>query len=121
MTLIGMFHFRENPWDVTKAYAYAAAAKAEGVNFFYFTPKDVWVEEETIIGKVYENGKGVEKEFPFPDVIYNASAPPDKEAEEMKRIYGYLFCSTNGSFDTKRELTFIFYNVPIGIISLFGF
>lgn len=88
MTLIGMLHFRENPWRVTKTYAYAAAAKAEGVDFFYFTPENVWIEEKMIIGKVYENGEWMEKTFPFPDVIYNASSPPDDEAEE---VYDFLY------------------------------
>lgn len=88
MTLIGMLHYRENPWRVTKTYAYAAAAKAEGVDFFYFTPENVWIEEKMIIGKVYENGGWVEKTFPFPDVIYNASAPPDDKTEE---VYDFLY------------------------------
>lgn len=41
MTLIGMLHHRADPNNVRKAYAYAAVAKAEGVNFFYFTPGKV--------------------------------------------------------------------------------
>ncbi|OES46595.1 YheC/YheD family protein [Domibacillus iocasae] len=101
MTLIGMFHFRENPERVTKAYAYAAAAKAEGVPFFYFTHKDVMVEEERIIGKVYENGEWVEKIFPFPDVIYNAGAPPDDEAEEMYDFLSGIIPFTSHSVGNK--------------------
>lgn len=88
MTLIGMFHFREDPRSVIKAYAYAAAAKMEGVPFFYFTSQNVIKEKKRIRGKIYENGEWIEKEFPFPDVIYNASAPPDDDAEEM---YDFLY------------------------------
>ena len=38
MTLIGMLHHRKDPTTVIKSYAYAAVAKAEGANFFYFSP-----------------------------------------------------------------------------------
>ena len=44
MTIIGMLHHREDPNNVKKAYAYAAVAKAEGVDFFYFTPGKVNIE-----------------------------------------------------------------------------
>ena len=88
MTLIGMLHHRADPNKVKKAYAYAAAAKAEGVDFFYFTPGRVNIKQQKIVGKVYENGQWIEKEFPFPDVIYNASYPVSDKAEQ---IIDYLF------------------------------
>ncbi len=88
MTLIGMLHHRADPSNVKKAYAYAAVAKAEDVDFFYFTPGKVNVKEQKILGKAYENGQWIEKEFSFPDVIYNASYPIGDEAE---RIVDYLF------------------------------
>ena len=88
MTLIGMLHHRSDPNNVKKAYAYAAVAKAEGVNFFYFTPGKVNIKKQKILGKVYENGQWIEKEFPFPDVIYNASYPVSDKAEQ---IFDYLF------------------------------
>jgi hypothetical protein len=88
MTLIGMLHHRADPNKVKKAYAYAAAAKAEGVNFFYFTPGRVNIKQQKILGKVYENGQWIEKDFPFPDVIYNASYPVSDKAEQ---IIDYLF------------------------------
>lgn len=31
------------------------------------------IKTEKILGKVYENGKWMDQEFSFPDVIYNAS------------------------------------------------
>lgn len=36
MTIIGMLHHRKDPKTVIKSYAYAAVAKAEGINFFIF-------------------------------------------------------------------------------------
>ncbi|KOP81479.1 YheC/YheD family protein [Cytobacillus solani] len=88
MTLIGMLHHRSDPNNVKKSYAYAAAAKAEGVNFFYFTPGKVNIEKQKILGKVYEGGEWIEMEFPFPDVIYNSSYPISDKAEE---IFDYLY------------------------------
>ncbi|MEW9501935.1 YheC/YheD family endospore coat-associated protein [Jeotgalibacillus marinus] len=88
MTLIGMLHHRADPNKVKKAYAYSGVAKAEGVEFFYFTPGKVDIENETILGKYYENGVWIDKEYPFPDVIYNASYPLTEKAE---RIVDYLY------------------------------
>ncbi|MDQ0220313.1 YheC/YheD family protein [Peribacillus cavernae] len=88
MTLIGMLHHRTDPQKVRKAYAYSVVAKAEGVNFFYFTPGKVNIDTETIIGKVYENGEWIDKEFPFPDVIYNARYPvSDKQDDIIRYLY----------------------------------
>lgn len=75
MTLIGMLHHRKDPTTVIKSYAYAAVAKAEGVNFFYFTPGSVNFINRSIKGQVYEDGIWVARIMPFPDVIYNAGSP----------------------------------------------
>ena len=75
MTTIGMLHHRLNPETVIKSYAFAAVAKAEGIDFFYFTPKRVNFASRKIQGKVLENGKWVDKTVSFPDVIYNAGSP----------------------------------------------
>jgi len=75
MTIIGMLHHRLDPTTVLKSYAYAAVAKAEGAQFFYFTPKSVDFAKRSIQAKVYENGQWQEKTMPFPDVIYNAGSP----------------------------------------------
>ena len=75
MTTIGMLHHRKDPKTVIKSYAYAAVAKAEGAEFFYFSPGEVNFNKRSIRGQVYENGKWKEKTFPFPDVIYNAGSP----------------------------------------------
>ncbi|MGG0458649.1 YheC/YheD family protein [Bacillus mycoides] len=88
MTIIGMLHHRKDPNDVKKAYTYAAVAKAEGINFFYFTLGKVNIETEKILGKTYENGKWVEQEFSFPDVIYNASV---HVSDKNQQIYDHLY------------------------------
>ena len=75
MTIIGMLHHRLDPTTVIKSYAYAAVAKAEGSQFFYFTPKSVNFDDRRIRGKVYEDGQWQERMMPFPDVIYNAGSP----------------------------------------------
>ncbi|MBM7608433.1 glutathione synthase/RimK-type ligase-like ATP-grasp enzyme [Lysinibacillus composti] len=72
MITIGMLHYRKNPQTVFKSYAYAAAAKMEGVHFFYFTPGNVDLENKRIKGLFYENGAWVERETGYPDVVFNA-------------------------------------------------
>ncbi|PLS17463.1 alpha-L-glutamate ligase [Bacillus sp. M6-12] len=88
MTLIGMLHHRADPNKVRRAYAYSVVAGAEGINFFYFTPGMVNITNETIAGKVYENGRWVDKTFPFPDAIYNASYAASEKADV---IFNHLF------------------------------
>lgn len=88
MTLIGMLHYRRHPQTVLKTYAFAAAAKAEGADFFYFTPSKVNIEQKNILGWVLENGTWLEKVMPFPDVIYNAGSPTTDYAEY---IHDYLY------------------------------
>lgn len=75
MTLIGMLHHRTDPNTVTKSYAYAIVAKAEGADFIYFTPNSVNFSNQTIEGYEYKNGSWQEKITPFPDVIYNTGSP----------------------------------------------
>ncbi|MGD7008981.1 YheC/YheD family protein [Metabacillus sp. 84] len=83
MTLIGMLHHRADPEKVKRSYAYASAAKSEGAEFFYFTAGKVDINRETILGKKYEDGKWIDKEFPFPDVIFNASYPATENGEKI--------------------------------------
>lgn len=75
MTTIGMLHHRINPETVLKSYAFAAVAKAEGLDFFYFTPRAVNFTKRTIEAKVLENGMWQQRTVSFPDVIYNAGSP----------------------------------------------
>ncbi|MEI4605765.1 YheC/YheD family protein [Bacillus cereus] len=88
MTIIGMLHHQKDPNRVKKAYAYAAVAKAEDVTFFYFTLGKVNIKTEKILGKVYEYGKWIEKEYSFPDVIYNAS---NRVSDKNQQVFDYLY------------------------------
>lgn len=88
MVLVAMLHHREDPEKVKRAYAFAAVAKAEGIDFFYFSPGKVNMEKQSILGRVYESGKWKKRDFPFPDVIYNASAPMTAKTEG---IVDYLY------------------------------
>lgn len=81
MTTIGMLSHRKDPRTVFKSYAYAAAAKMEGADFFFFSPGRVNFNKQTILAWVYEKGEWTEKTVPFPDVIYNAGAPMTEKQE----------------------------------------
>lgn len=83
MPLIGFLHYRSDPRRVRKAYAFAAVAKAEGVDFVYFTPGKVDLSRRTLIGSVYENGEWVEKQLPLPDVIYNESLSNSERSQAI--------------------------------------
>ncbi|WAH36307.1 YheC/YheD family endospore coat-associated protein [Alicyclobacillus dauci] len=78
MTLVGHLHYRADPRNVKTEYAYAAVAKAEGIDFVYFTPRRVNLQDKTILGFVYEKGDWVEKTVRFPDVIYNEADRTEK-------------------------------------------
>jgi hypothetical protein len=72
MTTIGMLHYRKYPQKVFKTYAYAAAAKMEGVDFFYFSPSKIDLEKKLIKGLFYyKNGEWVEREVGYPDIVLN--------------------------------------------------
>lgn len=83
-----MLHHRLDPKTVIKSYAYAAVAKAEGAQFFYFTPRSVNFITRSINGKVYEDGDWHDRKMPFPDVIYNAGSP--EKLSISKRIINRL-------------------------------
>lgn len=83
MTTIGMLHYRRDPQKVYKSYAYAAAAKMEGVDFFYFTPGRVNLEEKRIKGVFYENGEWIERETGYPDIIFNAGGTITPKQDEV--------------------------------------
>lgn len=87
MSLIGIYHYRKDPKNYGRAYRYAAIAKLENVDIFYFTSKGVDFDNKTINGFYYDNGKWLEKEFPFPDVIINHVGPITKK---QRAIYNKL-------------------------------
>ena len=87
MITIGMLHFRKHPQKVKKAYACAAVAKMEGIEFFYFSPGSVKFEEKMIHGYIFEEGKWIQRKMMFPDVIYN---PTSLKTRKGKKVYRKL-------------------------------
>ncbi|WP_053362712.1 YheC/YheD family protein [Bacillus sp. FJAT-27251] len=87
MTLIGMLHYRKKPDKDKKAYAYAAAAKMEGIPFLYFSYRGVDLESRKIEGWIYEEGKWEQRTMDFPQVIINISNP---RRNWQKKIYRQL-------------------------------
>ncbi|WP_462413427.1 YheC/YheD family endospore coat-associated protein [Neobacillus sp. Marseille-QA0830] len=87
MILIGMLHNRKSPTKLKRAYACAAAAKMEGMDFCYFSYRCVDLTNKKINGWVYENGNWVVKELNYPDVIINVSSP---ETPLQKSVYYQL-------------------------------
>ncbi|KAA0546557.1 YheC/YheD family protein [Bacillus sp. BGMRC 2118] len=87
MTLIGMLHYRLDPIHVRKAFACAAAAKMEGVQFIYFSYGAVDFENRSIKGWEYADGKWLQNDYPFPDVIINISGPKtDYQSKVRKQL-----------------------------------
>jgi len=98
MITIGMLHYRKDPKKVFKSYMYAAAAKMEGANFFYFTPGRVNLEDKRINGLFYENGEWIEREVDYPDVIFQGG--------------GTLRTNQNGVVDVlQKEIPFTNHNL----------
>ncbi|MGE7945378.1 YheC/YheD family protein [Lysinibacillus sp. NPDC093688] len=109
MTIIGMLHHRLDPRTVIKSYAFAAVAKAEGAQFFYFTPKSVDFDKRSIRGKVYENGDWNERTMPFPDVIYNAGSPEKLSVskdiiEKLKKEIPFTTYSIGNKWNVMKRL-----------------
>ncbi len=75
MEIIGMLHHRKLPTTVTKSYAYAAVAKAEGAELLFFSPKGINQKEKTITGYIYVDGIWKKTVSRYPDVIYNTGSP----------------------------------------------
>ncbi|MER2106951.1 MAG: YheC/YheD family protein [Solibacillus sp.] len=126
MTTIGMLHHRLNPETVLKSYAFAAVAKAEGADFFYFTPRRVNFETRTIEAKVLESGVWQERTVPFPDVIYNAGSPEKLAASrgiitKLKKEIPFTTHSIGNKWNVAKRLTeageFSKYLIPSNIVT----
>lgn len=87
MALIGMLHYRKKPYGIRKAYACAAVAKMEGIEFFYFSYKGIDFKLRKIDGWIYQEGSWLQKQLNFPDVIINISSP---KTSFQKAIYKQL-------------------------------
>lgn len=87
MCLVGMLHYRKHPEEVRKAYPFAAVAKMEGIDFFYFSFDSINFRKKTILAWVYEESEWQQKQMSFPDVIINSSNPrTKKESMILKRL-----------------------------------
>lgn len=77
MILIGFLYHRKDPRTLLKAPYYAIAAKEEGAELLYFSPKCVNFKTRTINGYVYdqEAEEWIKVNRRFPDVIYNIGSP----------------------------------------------
>jgi UDP-N-acetylmuramoyl-tripeptide--D-alanyl-D-alanine ligase len=82
MITIGYMHGRKNPETMAKAYAFAAAARAEGARLLYFTPGAVDTKRKKIKGFIYRKGKWETGRFNYPHVIYNAAGFDTKKQNE---------------------------------------
>jgi poly-gamma-glutamate synthesis protein (capsule biosynthesis protein) len=68
----------------------------EGTDFFFFTIKDVDFQRKVILGRVYEDGKWIEKEFPYPDVIYNDNAHDSENLKLYRRLEKEVLFTAHG-------------------------
>lgn len=119
-----MLHYRLDPRKVKKAYAFAAVAKAEGIDFFYFTPNKINFKEKIILGKVLENGQWAERVFPFPDVVYNAGASSSSQSriksDKLSEMVPFTSHSVGSKFRVYNKINkghkFANYLIPFKII-----
>lgn len=101
MILIGFLYHRKDPRTLQKAYYYAQAAKEEGAELLYFSPKCVNFQTKTINGYIYDNKleDWVKVTRRFPDVIYNIGSP--QKLSRSQAIVDHL----------KSEIPFTSYSV----------
>ncbi len=99
-----MLSHRKDPRTVFKSYAYAAAAKMEGVGFYFFSPGRVKFTDRSIDGWIYENGQWIQKSMPFPDVIYNASPPQTDKQEDVVARLSEMIPFTSHSIGDKLDV-----------------
>lgn len=120
MTSIGMLHYRKDPEHVKKAYAYAAVAMMEGIDFFYFSYHGVDFEQDMISGWNYNNGSWKQVMKPFPDVVINHSSPKTKNQslirKRLKEKVVFTSHSVGGKMKVYRKLAkdgkFASYLIP---------
>ncbi len=100
MLQVGVMHMRLHPSKVSRMYEFAAVAKMEGVELFYFSPGKVNFETKTIRGYVYRNGSWKKKNFDFPKVVINMVAPiTDKQSKiyyELRKCVIFTESSIGG-------------------------
>jgi len=73
---------------LNRAYAFAAAALAEGAELLYFSPGGVDFEKGMINGYQYDGGEWNRTRSHFPDVIYNTNSfSQDKQIKAAERLH----------------------------------
>ncbi|PID14534.1 alpha-L-glutamate ligase [Sporosarcina sp. P34] len=120
MVTVGMLHSRKHPSKVDKAFAWAAVAKMEGVDFYYFSPQGVNFKTNVISGYVYEQGEWIERDMMFPDVIYNACGmKTDEDIEvytKLSKIVPFTSHSVGNKMSVFRRISkmpeFVDYLIP---------
>ncbi|MBM7650132.1 hypothetical protein JOC78_003116 [Bacillus ectoiniformans] len=86
MTVIGMLGSCKHPDMMIQVYSYAAVAKMEGAEFFYFTEDHVKAEERIIEGYVYEDGQWKVQSCPFPGTVILADPHLAVSQRVMKEL-----------------------------------
>ncbi|WP_077211707.1 YheC/YheD family protein [Bacillus dakarensis] len=104
MGVIAMLHYRKHPSHVKKAYSFAAVAKMEGIDFYYFSYSKVDFNAKKIDGWVYHNGKWVQKRMDFPKVIINASNPKTIEQKRISKRLKKIAIFTSHSVGNKMKV-----------------
>lgn len=118
--LIGYMHHRKSPVKSNRAYAFAAAAKAEGAELLYFSPLAADTRNRTINGYIYRNGEWEKTASRYPDVIYNTAGFTNEKqikiAEELSREIPFTSYSVGSKMNVfenlRRYKTFSEYLVP---------
>ncbi|MBP3041248.1 YheC/YheD family protein [Bacillaceae bacterium Marseille-Q3522] len=104
MEFIAMLHHRKHPSRVKKTYPFAAVAKTEGVEFYYFSYRNVDFETKKINGWIYENGKWIQKRMEFPKVIINAGGPKTEKQKAILKQLKKIAVFTSHSVGNKMKV-----------------
>ena len=99
--LIGYMHYRKSPVELNRAYAFAAAAKAEGAELLYFSPGAVDLDKNLINGYQYDNGQWNQTLSRYPDVIYNTNSFHREKQEKAVEILRKKIPFTSHSIGSK--------------------
>jgi len=97
-------HYRKDPAGLNRAYAFAAAALAEGAELLYFSPGAVDFEASMIKGYQYNAGEWKSTVSRFPDVIYNTNSFSRDRQEKAVRLLQQAIPFTSYSIGSKETV-----------------
>ncbi|MCL2568638.1 MAG: YheC/YheD family protein [Oscillospiraceae bacterium] len=97
-------HYRKDPICLNRAYAFAAAALAEGVELLYFSPGAVDFEKSQINGYQYADGEWKNVRSRFPDVIYNTNSFSREKQEKAVDLLHETIPFTSYSIGSKETV-----------------